>query len=67
MAEEVGNCSTELLSTSKCANLPLHNIKYTKEVVSDVNIISDYIILTEKEREPILISPRFHDTCHAEI
>ncbi len=66
MINRVHDYCTNILLTSKCANLAFHNVEHTKEVVNNVNVISDYIGLTVKEKEPIVIAAWFHDTGHSE-
>jgi len=43
MTEKVEKQCTALLLNSKCNTLPFHNIERTKEVVSNVKVICNYL------------------------
>ncbi len=67
MILKVSNYCSSILLNDKCAILPFHNLEHTKEVVSNVYVISKFLEFTEQEMEPIIIAAWFHDTGHSEI
>ena len=67
MIAQVKKYCTTLLAKSACSQLPFHNLDHTKEVVSNVKEIADYLGLSKEEKEPIIIAAWFHDIGHSEI
>lgn len=50
-----------ILTTTKCNQLPFHNLEHTLEVVNNIMTIGENSNLTKKELEPIIIAGWFHD------
>lgn len=67
MTSKVEKYCRNILATSSCSRLPFHNLEHTKEVVSNVKIVADYLGLSIEEAEPVVIAAWFHDTGHTEV
>lgn len=67
MIREVENYCCDLLVKSDCAKLPFHNLEHTKEVVSNVGVIAEYLGLSPEETELVATAAWFHDTGHSEV
>lgn len=53
---------TDLLTTSKCKELPFHNLQHTKEVVQNVKYLCAAMDINEQNTEILLVAAWFHDT-----
>ncbi len=53
---------TELLTTSKCRQLPFHNLEHTKEVAQNVNYLCTAMDVDPKQTNLLIIAAWFHDT-----
>lgn len=62
MIKEVEKYCTQLLLTSKCKELPFHNLEHTQEVVQNITCMSNAMNLDKADREILLIAAWFHDT-----
>lgn len=51
-----------ILTTTKCKELPFHNVEHTRQVMQNADTISQHIGLSDEEKEPIFIAAWFHDT-----
>lgn len=51
-----------LLITTKCSQLPFHNLLHTQQVVQNALLIAKHLGLSKEEIELILIAAWFHDT-----
>ena len=56
----------QILTTSKCALLPFHNLEHTKEVVDNVKTIGEHEGFSKEEIETLQIAAWFHDTGFSE-
>lgn len=59
-------CQT-ILTTTKCHQLPFHNLEHTLEVVKNIQTIGTYANLTQEELEPVVIAGWFHDLGFCEV
>ncbi|WP_158657083.1 HD domain-containing protein [Maribacter cobaltidurans] len=62
MISSVAAFCTDLLTTSKCKELPFHNLEHTKEVVQNVKYLCAAMDINEQDTEVLLIAAWFHDT-----
>ena len=62
MINSVATYCTDLLITSKCKELPFHNLQHTLEVVQNVNYLCAAMDINEQSTEILLIAAWFHDT-----
>ena len=62
MVKKVKKYCETILKTTKCNQLPFHNLAHTQQVVRNVRTISKRLDLAKEEVEPILIAAWFHDT-----
>ncbi len=62
MVQKVAEYCTELLSSSKCKELPFHNLQHTIEVVQNVKYLGAAIDINPQDSEIITIAAWFHDT-----
>lgn len=53
---------TDLLTSSKCAALPFHNLQHTKEVVQNVKYLCAAMDVNEEVTAILVIAAWFHDT-----
>jgi len=51
----------KILTTTRCSQLPFHNIKHTMEVVANIQVIGENLKMSKAELEPIKIAGWFHD------
>lgn len=58
----VSEYCTNLLSTSKCRELPFHNLDHTKEVVQNVKYLCAAMDINLADTDLLLIAAWFHDT-----
>ena len=54
-----------LISTSRCNQLPFHNLKHTLDVYNNIITIGDYEHLPESDIDELCIAALFHDTGNA--
>jgi len=62
MIEKTEKYCTDLLTTSKCKELPFHNLQHTKEVVQNVKYLCAAMDINDKDTEVLIIAAWFHDT-----
>ncbi|WP_341214587.1 HD domain-containing protein [uncultured Wocania sp.] len=62
MIEEVEKYCTQVLSVSKCKELPFHNLEHTKEVVQNVKYLCAAMDITQEDTDILIIAAWFHDT-----
>ncbi|MEP0266675.1 HD domain-containing protein [Dokdonia sp.] len=62
MIKEIENYCSNLLSTSKCKELPFHNLIHTQEVVQNVAYIAAAMGINKANKDILLIAAWFHDT-----
>lgn len=62
MISSVSKYCTDLLTTSKCKELPFHNLEHTKEVVQNVKYLCAAMDINEQDTEVLLVAAWFHDT-----
>lgn len=62
MIKGVATYCTDLLTTSKCKELPFHNLQHTKEVVQNAKYLCAAMDINEKDSEILLVAAWFHDT-----
>jgi predicted metal-dependent HD superfamily phosphohydrolase len=62
MIKEAEKYCTELLTVSKCKELPFHNLEHTKEVVQNVKYLCAAMDINDTDTELLIISAWFHDT-----
>lgn len=62
MVQKVAEYCTELLSNSKCKELPFHNLQHTIEVVQNVKYLGAAIDINPQDSEIVTIAAWFHDT-----
>jgi predicted metal-dependent HD superfamily phosphohydrolase len=62
MISSVSKYCTDLLTTSKCKELPFHNLEHTKEVVQNVKYLCAAMDINEQDTVVLLVAAWFHDT-----
>jgi len=62
MIKNVAAYCTDLLTSSKCATLPFHNLQHTKEVVQNVKYLCAAMDVNEEVTGILVIAAWFHDT-----
>ncbi len=62
MIEKTEQYCTKLLSTSKCKELPFHNLQHTLEVVQKVKHITAAMNINNKDTKLLVVAAWFHDT-----
>lgn len=62
MISKVSEYCTDLLTTSKCKELPFHNLQHTKEVVQNVKYLCAAMHISEQETEILVVAAWFQDT-----
>lgn len=62
MISSVAAYCTDILTTSKCKELPFHNLQHTKEVVQNVKYLCAAMDINEQNTEILLVAAWFHDT-----
>ena len=62
MISSVAAFCTDLLTTSKCKELPFHNLQHTKEVVQNVKYLCAAMDINQQNTEILLVAAWFHDT-----
>ncbi|WP_338359203.1 HD domain-containing protein [Yeosuana marina] len=60
--KKVSEYCTDLLTTTKCKELPFHNLQHTKEVVQNVKYLCAAMDICEQDTEVLIIATWFHDT-----
>lgn len=66
LLEKVTSHCEHILTSSRCAMLPFHNLEHTKDVVKNVKRIGEYEGFWKEEIETLEIAAWFHDTGHSE-
>jgi uncharacterized protein len=67
MITKIEKYCTELLLTSKCKELPFHNLQHTQEVVQNVKHITAAMNVDAKDTELLVGAAWFHDTGFSKI
>lgn len=62
MIKSVSQYCSNLLTTSKCKELPFHNLLHTKEVVQNVTYLCAAMDVDEQDTKALLVAAWFHDT-----
>lgn len=62
MSSSVAAYCTDLLTISKCKELPFHNLEHTKEVVQNVKYLCAAMDINHVDTELLIVSAWFHDT-----
>lgn len=62
MINNVSEYCSDLLTTSKCRELPFHNLQHTKEVMQNVKYLCAAMDISEQDTEVLIIAAWFHDT-----
>ena len=62
MIKDVSEYCSNLLTTSKCKELPFHNLEHTKEVVQNVKYLCAAMDINSVETDLLIIAAWFHDT-----
>mgnify|MGYP003632590596 FL=1 len=62
MISNVCEYCTDLLTTSKCKELPFHNLEHTKGVVQNVKYLCAAMDINDQDTEVLLVAAWFHDT-----
>lgn len=60
--EKVKAHCEHILTTTKCKELPFHNVEHTRQVVQNATTITQQLGLSDEKIEPVLIAAWFHDT-----
>ena len=64
MISSVSSYCTDLLTTSKCKDLPFHNLHHTKEVVQNVNYLCAAMDINQEDTDLLIVAAWFHDSGH---
>ncbi|WP_087524282.1 HD domain-containing protein [Gilvibacter sp. SZ-19] len=67
MIKNVATYCTEVLTTSKCKELPFHNLIHTKEVVQNVKYLCAAMDIDDKDTEILIVAAWFHDTGFSKV
>ncbi len=62
MVEQAEKFCTDILTNSRCKELPFHNYNHTVQVVNNVLKIGKGLSIKSAELEPVIIAAWFHDT-----
>ena len=62
IVKNVAQYCTNLLTDSKCKELPFHNLQHTIEVVQNVKYLCAAMDINQKETDILIIAAWFHDT-----
>lgn len=62
MIKSVAAYCTDLLTSSKCKELPFHNLQHTKEVVQNAKYLCAAMDVDEEVTAILVIAAWFHDT-----
>lgn len=62
MIKNVAAYCTDILTTSKCKELPFHNLQHTKEVVQNAKYLCAAMDINEQNTQILLVAAWFHDT-----
>lgn len=60
--KNVAEYCTDLLTNSKCNQLPFHNLQHTIEIVQNVKYLCAAMDINEQETDMLIIAAWFHDT-----
>lgn len=60
--KNVAEYCTDLLTNSKCNQLPFHNLQHTIEVVQNVKYLCAAMGINQEETDILIIAAWFHDT-----
>lgn len=62
MINNIAAYCTNLLTTTKCKELPFHNLQHTKEVVQNVKYLCAAMDINEEHTAILIVAAWFHDT-----
>jgi predicted metal-dependent HD superfamily phosphohydrolase len=62
MINSISEYCSNLLTTSKCKELPFHNLSHTKEVVQNVKYLCAAMDVDVQDTKALLVAAWFHDT-----